>query len=160
MFPVVFFGLFLYLALLFFGVFDSVTESSSADPGSAQSPALRALPTSAPVTVPLPAPASAVDAVAPPVIALVQGEEATAFLGSAYPHDEPEEVELVDIPSDWQPCGKDHGLALADYVDFSEQDRYEIVDDAVAPEKSNEHFDEAQGYWAVSDVDMIDHPHS
>lgn len=58
---------------------------------------------------------------------------------------------LVDIPQDWLPGGMNHVPPVADYVDFSEQDRYAI--DAAAAEDQGgelqEHLDAEIGYWSA-----------
>jgi hypothetical protein len=63
-----------------------------------------------------------------------------------------EEAELVDIPEDWQPGGKNARIGVIRYVDFSEQDRFSISD-VIESDKADiedpEVLDVVRGYWSV-----------
>lgn len=80
-------------------------------------------------------------------------EKAEATLVESYdPVSDIEEAELVEIPEDWQPGGKNARIGVIRYVDFAEQDRFStsgLIESDKADIEDPEVLDVVRGYWSV-----------
>lgn len=158
------------VALMFAGVFDAANPSAPSQKLPVASLPVLPVQTAAPEqtaspALPKPADSALPPAAAPliketrPQLSLVQNVQETFFVSAVDEGD----GQLVDIPDDWMPGGKHHVSSLADYVDFSELDRYEIEaepqlqkDPQHQPVETAsavlEHIDEELGFWRSEDV--------